>query len=294
MYQNSVTGAQSYTAIASRFAARSLWDDFLAYHYTGRQFTAGDAQAIVPTGRSVRAPAAGGITISEVTASSSQADSRNPVTLSADISGDNIGYIYLFAGYYDQQSNSIFVADQDYIESPDTRLVKGIYYPDWGQGEFTLEFSWEPVVFAINNGTTPVFALFKPESYGRSFEEAVYTVDGTYTYVDSGEQCQATLYFSDGSLRKVLGFTGQKEAGAPREITPGAGDKFTVTETWLDLDSSGNVTNTVYQEGGTLTFGKQMFIWKTLDAAAGDYMVGFVVEDLDGNRQQSLARITVR
>lgn len=67
-----------------------------------------------------------------------------------------------------------------------------------------------------------------------------------------------------------------------------------MTETWLDLDSSGNVTNTVYQEGGTLTFGKQMLTWKTLDAAAGSYMVGFVVEDLDGNRQQSLTQITVR
>jgi len=58
--------------------------------------------------------------------------------------------------------------------------------------------------------------------------------------------------------------------------------------------SSGNVTNTVYQDGGTLTFGKQMFTWKTLDAAIGDYMVGFVVEDLDGNRQQSLTRIIVK
>jgi len=294
LYQNSVTGAQSYTAIANRFAAKSLWDDFLAFHYTGRQFTLKDTQAITSAGKSVKAPAAGGITISKVTASSSQANSRNPVKLSADISGDNIGYIYLFAGYYDQQSNSIFVADQDYIESPDTRLVKGIYYPDWGQGEFTLEFSWEPVVFAINDGTTSVSSLFKPESYGRSFEEAVYTVDGTYIYADSGEQCQSTLYFTDGSMRKVLGFTGQKEAGAPHEITPSAGDKFIVTEVWQDLDSSGNVTNTVYQDGNTLTFGKQMFTWKTLDAAAGDYLVGFVVEDLDGNRQQSLTRIIVK
>ena len=294
LYQNSITGAQSYTTIANRFAARSLWDDFLAFHYTGRQFTLKDSQAIVPTGRSVKAPAAGGITISKITSSKSQADSRNPVTISADISGDNIGYIYMFAGYYDQQSNSIFVADQDYIESPDTRLVKGIYYPDWGQGKFTLEFSWEPIVFAINSGTISTPALFKPESYGRSFEEAVYTVDGTYTYADTGEQCQATLYFSNGSLRKVLGFTGQTEAGAPREITPAAGDKFTVRETWMDLDSSGNVTNSVSQEGGTLTFGKQPFTWKTLDAATGSYMVGFVVEDLDGNRQQSLTRMIVK
>jgi len=294
LYQNSVAGAQSYTAIANRFATQSLWDDFLAYHYTGRQFTANDTQAVVPSSGLVRAPAAGGITISPVTASSSEAAPRQPVTLSADISGENVGYIYLFAGFYDRQANSIFVADQDYIESPDTRMVKGVYYPDWGQGDFTLDFSWEPVVFAINDGTISVAALFKPESYGGSYEEAVYTVDGTYTYTDSGEQCQARLYFSDEVLRKVLGFTGESEAAAPREITPNVGDKFTVAETWLDLDSSGEVINTAYQEGGTLTFGKHMFTWKTLDAAAGDYMVGFVVEDLDGYQQQSLTQIVVK
>ncbi len=54
------------------------------------------------------------------------------------------------------------------------------------------------------------------------------------------------------------------------------------------------MTKTAYQEGGTLTFGRQAFTWKTLDAAAGNYMVGFVVEDLDGNRQQSQTRITVK
>ena len=62
-----------------------------------------------------------------------------PVTLSADIQGDNIGYIKLFVGFYDQASNSIFVADTDYLESPETRQVDGVYYPDWGQGDFTLD-----------------------------------------------------------------------------------------------------------------------------------------------------------
>ncbi len=38
LYQSAVTGAKSYTAIADRFAAESLWDDFLAYHYTGQKF----------------------------------------------------------------------------------------------------------------------------------------------------------------------------------------------------------------------------------------------------------------
>jgi hypothetical protein len=37
-----------------------------------------------------------------------------------------------------------------------------------------------------------------------------------------------------------------------------------------------------------------MFTWETLDAAVGPYAVGYVVDDLDGNRQQAMTRIDVR
>jgi hypothetical protein len=294
LYGHRTTGAESYTAIANRFAVASLWDDFLAYHYSGRKFVESDAKPVVPSSGSIRAPAAGGITISQVTASSSTAAPGKPIILSANISGENIGHIYLFAGYYDQQANSIFVADRDYLESDLTRQVNGVYYPDWGQGAFTLKFEWEPVVFAINDGNTRVTALFKPHDFGRTFEEAVYTVDGMYTFADGGQQYYSRLYFINGLMRQAYVFSGEADASAPREVIPVAGDKFTALETWLDLDSSGKVIETVSQEGSTLTFGNEMFTWETLDAAAGDYVVGFVVEDLDGNQQQSLIRVTVK
>jgi len=61
LYRSPVTGAQSYTAIAQRFAAESLWDDFLAFHYTGRQFELSDAIPVVPDSGSVSTPAGGGV-----------------------------------------------------------------------------------------------------------------------------------------------------------------------------------------------------------------------------------------
>ncbi|MCK9356946.1 MAG: clostripain-related cysteine peptidase [Dehalococcoidia bacterium] len=293
LYGNPLSGAQSYTAIANRFAVTSLWDDFMAFHYSGRKFSRGDAQLVVPSSSSVQSPAAGGIRVSALDASSLEVAPGGTVTLTADISGENIGHIYLFVGYYDQSSNSIFVADQDYLESAESRLVDGVYYPDWGEGDFTLRFEWEPVVFGMSDGGTLVPSLFKPEDYGRAAEEAIYAVDGIYTFADSGERLQARLLFIDGVMRQVFGFTGESEASAPREITPVSGDRFTVMEEWLDLNSSGQVTGRSLEEGTILTFGSQMFTWETMDAAAGDYVVGFVVEDLDGNQQQALLQIAV-
>ena len=293
LYQNPITGAQSYTAIADRFAAVSLWDDFLGYHYANQTFAETDARPVVPASGAVRSPAAGGISLSAVTASSPEVAIGQEVTLSADVDGENIGYIYLSVGFYDQASNSVFVADQDYLEISETREIDGVYYPDWGQGEFTLTFGWEPVVWAISDGETTAEALFQPESYGRTDKETIYAVDGVYTFAGSGEQLDARLYFIDGVMRQAYGYTGEGDASAPREITPTAGDRFTVLEQWLDLDSGGQVTGTSSEEGKTLTFGEEMFTIETLDAAAGEYVVGFVVEDLDGNRQQAFSTISV-
>jgi hypothetical protein len=295
LFRNPAAGPESYTVAASRFANQSLWDDFLVFHYTGRDFDAETAAPAVPSsGERVRAPVSGQVDVSPITLSSQTAAPGRPVTLSADIQGENIGYIKLFVGYYDQAANSIFMADSDYLESPDTREVDGVYYPDWGVGEFTLTFEWEPVVFAINDGQDSAVALFSPQDYGVSPEQATYTVEGLYTFAEGGETINARLYFRDKQLRQVFGFTGEGDTGAPREIIPQTGDTVTILERWMDLDQNGNVVRSAVEEGQTLTFGDQMFTWEDLDAAAGEYIVGFIVEDLDGKAYPVFTQVTVR
>jgi hypothetical protein len=209
-----------------------------------------------------------------------------------DVSGENIGYIYLFAGYLDSASNSIAVLDTDYLESGETREVNGVFYPVWSE-EFTLSFEWEPIVFAINDGQQSATALFTPETFGASSDEATYTVDGIYTFADSGESLNARLYFQNENLVQVFGITGEGETGAPREITPQANDTFTLFEKWFEQTSSGE-TQIVYENGETLVFGAEPWTWEQLFAAQGEYVVGFIIEDLDGNQSPVYTQITVQ
>ncbi|MBN1305787.1 MAG: hypothetical protein JXA13_15220 [Anaerolineales bacterium] len=294
LYKTSIAGAESYTAIARSFAEDSLWDDFLAFHYTGNSFEPGLGRVAAPDSTAItRTPGAGQVYVSNIVRSSQSTSPGNPVTFSIDISGENIGYIYFFTGFLDQAANAILMADMDYLESSQTQAVNGVYYPLWADGkEFTLEFEWDPVVFAVNDGQTSATALFQPESYGASFEEAIYAVDGTYTYSD-GQSAYARLYFSNGALIQVVGFTGSEETGAPREITPQPGDTFTIREKWLDLDASGNVSSTSFQDGQTISFDNQALSWQDLYAAAGQYVVGFVIEDMDGQTYEVYTDITV-
>ncbi len=294
LYGSPAAGAQSYTVAAERFATDSLWDEFLAFHYTGESFDGSEVSAAVPPASAgVRGPGAAPISISPLTLSSRTASVGDPVLVSADISGENIGYIYFFTGFIDQSGRSIFIADQDYLTSGADKEVGGVTYPDWGEGDFTLEFEWEPLVYGLSDGETIVNAALTPQSYGASPEDAVYTVDGTYTYV-GGEQRPARLYFRDGQLYQVFGFTGDDFTGAPREITPATGDRFTVLETWIDLDANGSPTSQVTQPGGTLTFGDSMFTWQELNPAPGPYIVGFIVTDLDGNAVEAYEQVVVR
>lgn len=295
LYRSPEAGPQSYTAIAGRFAEASLWDDFLAFHYTGRQFEPATSAVVVPDrSATVQAPGAGQIELSPVTASANVAAPGQPILLSTQIRGENVGYVYLFAGFYDQAANSLYVADMDYLESAETRELNGIYYPVWPEsGQFTLEFEWEPLVFGISDGASAEVAVFKPQSYGAAPEDAVYTVDGIYTYTN-GEERSARLYFRNGVLHQVFAFTVEGQTGAPWEIIPESGDQFTVLEQWMDLDQSGRVINNATQQGGTLTFSDQTFTLRELDAAAGEYVVGFIIEDLDGNQTSVYTEVTVQ
>lgn len=93
-------------------------------------------------------------------------------------------------------------------------------------------------------------------------------------------------------MRQVFGFTDPNETGGACEIIPQAGDTFTILEKWLDLDASGQVSQPATQEGPVLTIGSQPFKWKEVYAAPGDYIVGFIVQDLDGNSQEVYTQVT--
>lgn len=294
LYQNRIAGAGSYTQIVDDFANNSLWDDFLAFHYTNNTFELDERAAVVPAGGTrVTAPGSGQIEVSALELSAETTDYDQPVIMEADLTGSNIGYVYIFVGYYDPGSQSILVADKDFLESPQTRRVGDLYYPQWSDNEsFRLRYEWLPTVFAISDGEKEVVTLLQPERYGASPEEAVYTADGMYTDIE-GKSRYARMYFSNGQMTQVFGFTGTDPVGGMWEITPQTGDQITLIQTWLESDGSGGYQQ-VNEMGETLTFGAQMFTWSELYADSGDYVIGFVVEDLDGAEQQTLGTVTVR
>ncbi|MEW5941399.1 MAG: hypothetical protein AB1750_17170, partial [Chloroflexota bacterium] len=305
----------AYTAFAGRFATASLWDDFLTFHYTGEPFDPASADLAVLTpaeshqtdftdaaansapdpGAALVIPGSGEITIEPLTLSTLEVGPDESINIATTITGSNIGYVYYFVSYYDPDSDSFLTADMGFIAAEQTREVGGIFYPDWGDGPISIDFDWEPTLYFMSDGNedNDQFAFFEPTVYGVDVESDVYTVRGLYTFAGTGTEVYAEMDFDGyGNFLSVFGFEGDGGTGAPHEITPQPGDQFTIYEEWLEFDTNPDGEFVDYL-GGTMTFGDQPFFWQPYYAYAGDYILGILVEDLNGNIYFEYALVTV-
>jgi hypothetical protein len=305
-----------YTSFIGRFATASLWDDFLTYHYTGetvdpasadlsvvtpaksaeRDFTQAVEESAPQASAEVVAPGAGEITIAPIEVSASEIGPDGTVTLSVEISGTNIGYIYYYASWYDEESGSYLTADKGFIGAETTKEIGGIYYPDWGNDPtLAFDFDWEPTLYFMSDGNeaNDQFAFFEPTVYGVSNTDDVYSVRGVFQYAGSTSEIDAVMEFGgDGKMKNIYGFNGENGAGAPREITPQPGDTFTITEEWLDFNQNPDGEFVDYI-GGTMTFGDQPFEMVPYYAYSGNYTLGVIVTDLNGNSVEEFVEVTV-
>ena len=291
LYGTDDGGFDAYIANANRFAKDAIWDDFLSFHYTHTPVGSGVPQP----GAQISAPGASGITIAPVNISSNTVPADGSVTLTTEVTGERIGYIFVLVGSYEKETDLVLLADASFISSDSSKEIGGVNYPDWGdEGVVPLDVEWKPILWSLSDGHDSKFALVQPEKYGASPEENIYSVKGIYTF-GSGEKRYAKLFFGhDGALRQVIGFTGQGGTGAPGEISPEPGDEFTILNQWVKWSKiKEGIIEIVEKEGGTLTFRDEDFTYEGISAEPLTYYIGFMVEDLDGNRYGQFTTVTV-
>ncbi len=316
LYKNSFAKNSDYrySEYVGRFAKASLWDDFLTYHYTDQSFKAADAdisvlnsaassqtdfsqavaEAAPAAGAVVEAPGSGEITIKPIKVSAKEIGPDGSITLSTTVTGGNVAYVYYDVSYWDAEYESYLTADMGFISAESTQKINGVYYPDWGNSTtIPIKYTWEPTLYYMSDGNSDhdQFAYFEPETYGVDASHNTYLVHGTYTFKDTGSQSDAVIRFNgDGEMQSVFGFN---EQGSPHEISPQKGDTFTIREQWLeytDANPDGVYNN---YDGGTMTFGKNGFSMVPYYAYSGDYTIGIMVQDMNGNITEEYVEVTV-
>jgi hypothetical protein len=294
LYANPETGAELYGLLTESFQRSSSWDEFLGFHFTGAEFTPTEDQSYIPPANAeFVAPGAAQIELLPVEISDSAVAADGTLLVNSQVQGDNIAYVYTFAGYVDEVTNAILVADLDFYFTDYTIEVGGSYYPDFsGGGPFDLNWEWSPTIYTVNDGSTTAFALFEPDDYGAPDESPVYAVYGSYQYANGSAPDDAVLYFADGEFLQAYAYTGENSNGALWEVLPTPGDVFTVVDTIMTEDENG-VAMFSYQEGESFTFGESAPTWEAYSAPAGLYVVGFVAVDFEGNWYYAYAPVEV-
>ncbi len=310
LYKDADAGAASYAQVAKTFVDSSLWDDFLAFHYTKRRLPAADiaatpppanapatpvaAPVAAPDAAAVAAPDATPIKVAHVTRSAASVTRKKPVTIGTTITGANIAFIYVFVGRADPKSGTMQLLDMDFLLADTTRVVGGVEYPDWSGGgaPIDIEYDWDGTLTAIDSGGAQEIALIQPERYGGANEDASYTIEGSFITAKGKKPRRAMLRFSAGELVDAYGFSGSDGSGAMRAITPKPGDRFTVSETSYALDR--NAAAPVTTQGATVVFGADKLTWDMIPAPKGAYLVGFIAEDFDGNWYTAATDVAVR
>lgn len=290
LYQSAGSDYKTYAGTAKRFAGESLWDDYLAFHYTGQEIK---PENKVVEDAPVTAPGANKIEIAAIELSGDTASTGNPVTLSTTIKGENVSYLYIFTGRFTKDQDQLQVIDLDYIDSEETKEIDERIIPEWGEGDIPVDMDWEPLAYVVDDGSRKQMVLLEPDTFGAGTEDTIYSVKGIYKFANGENDRYATLFFDgDGNLMDVLGFRTTEPVGPQHEITPEQGDQFQILHQYIPMTGEGEESETIYKEAGILTFGDTPWTWEESPAAKGQYLIGIIAEDMDGNTYAEYASVT--
>jgi len=246
----------------------------------------------------VPAPGAAQVKIAPLTITPTTILPNGTVNIQTDISGEQIANIYIVAMLkHEGRYLAYFI---DYIKGDTSQEQNGVSYPVWQRtnNAIHINLDWKPAPDGVCNSLTCAFALLNPDKYTPEPKNLLYFVEGWYIHSETGEKIEAKMYFhnyGDNVIHNIIAYPiGNDTIASPRALFPKPGDQFMMLDTWWTIDNNGQVVDS-YQEGNILTFGDEPFYFGTFgDADPGEYAVGIMVEDMDGNLTYQFAPITIK
>lgn len=275
-----------YAESSYKFLEQSVWDEFLAYHYTGEEFAPQEGETSSPSrAATIVAPGASEMTIGDIQISDTDISGDESVTVSTDVEGE-VAYIHTALYLWDEASQSYWIGDVSYYVAENTTTIDGVNMPDYGESPIHVEYEWSPSLYAMTDGEHDAFVLLEPYEYLSADGETVYEVYGQYTDVTSGNPVDASLFFdADGNFLYAYAYPDNDENGAssPVELTPQIGDTFTDYVQYYTYDANDEPIYNYELSEDVFTWGEEGFSFYTSYPADGEYAVGIVAYDFDNN-----------
>jgi hypothetical protein len=223
----------------------------------------------------------GEVEVKSLNLSAESIQAGQPLTLSAELEGEQIAHIFVVA-YLVHDGIAYGPVYQAFCTAPLSKTVGGVVYPEWEtkinfSHTFTLELP------LLDNEGQQSFGFAKPLTYAAQPDEQLYEVSGWFTRQDRTERSKVRLRFTaEGKLLNMI-TTGKKVPGIAREFSPQAGDLFSPF-----AKSFHNSINLLSADEDRFMLADEIALSWDLQrvyqpALAGEYYVGIMIEDMEGN-----------
>jgi hypothetical protein len=232
----------------------------------------------------LRAPGAGKFEIGHISLS-------NEFTLTAQITGKNIAYIYTEILLKDKSLNKFYgPVARETIQADRNKETGGVSRPDWDD-TINLAVQLRPSLHLLTDGVDSAFGFCIPEGYGNPD----YRLDGLYTLADGTPPRRARITFdSAGETKEIAAFKEQGRRSTPHRLTPKQGDQFApfvqVLTPPAGEDGKWEFATAL---SNPLTFRDQPLRVETEAPMPAEYLVGILILDLDGKPTRKYVPLTI-
>jgi hypothetical protein len=233
---------------------------------------------------SVRAPGAGKFDISQINLS-------DEFTLTAQVSGKNIAYIYTEILLKDKSLNQFYgPVAREHIHADRDKETGGVSYPDWDD-TINLAVTLRPSLRLLTDGVDSAFGFCIPEGYNNPNS----CLEGVYTPADKVTPRRARITFNNnGETKEILTFKEQGRRSTLHTLTPKHGDQFApiiqILTPPADEDGKWEVATAL---SNPLTFREQSLRMVTESPMPAEYLIGILIQDLDGKLTRKYVPLTI-
>ena len=269
---------------------------FLTFNYSGQPLELATMdtapERLAPANPA--APGAGQITFAPIVLSAPEVAPDGTVTMTTEISGKNIAYIYVDWMLYDQAAQRLVgPLQQRHLSAARNKETGGVIRPRWGKRGVSVAISLTPTVSLLTNGAAFTFGFARPADYGKAASETLYSLNGLYAAANAAPVKAKMTFNGAGEMVKLTGLKPGFGRGI-HVLAPQPGDQFTPFTHMLTppAEESGAWTHETGQ-ANPLTFGEGPIRRVEEKIWPGAYYVGLTVEDLDGQYHHHYAPLTI-
>lgn len=268
---------------------------FQTFEYNGRflQLATYEPEASQKTVRvpSVQAAGAGKFEIGQIELSTDKISAGEAFTLTAQVKGKNIAYVYYEILFKDKDLNQFYgPVVREHIQADLDKATDGVSRPAWDE-TINLSLSLSPSLRLLTDGVDSAFGFLIPDGYG----QPAYWIDGLYTSADKATSRRARIKFDGtGTITDIVAYKQRGRTAMPHALTLELDDQFTPFVQVLNPPTDENPTWHMTTVLSTpLTFHGQPLCWIEEPLMPGDYLVGLLVQDLDGGLTRKYSPLTI-